>query len=105
MSFRAIEPRGAVALAVMSLALLSLLRRGGAFRSLPLLDGLSTVSRKLQDGCWGRHSSGANGGARCRDVGPEGTPLPDVMHRVVGADELKVGVGGGKKLARLTSLM
>lgn len=84
MSFRAIEPRAVVALAVMSLALLSLARRAGAFRSLPLLNGDG-----IGDGRRTRHTN--QGASQGQGVGPEGTHLPDVIHRVVGADEIKVG--------------
>lgn len=93
---RAIDPRAAVALALMSLGLLSALRRGGALRSFQLpaalgrlqyggrsLSGAGTAKKRLS-GSERRSSSGSG------DVGPEGSTVPDTVHRVVGADELKV---------------
>lgn len=90
---RAVEPRAAVALALMSLALLSALRRGGALRSFQLPGALA---RLRHGGCLGgarkpiadrqRHSGDGSGVG----VGPEGSTVPDVVHRVVSVDELKV---------------
>lgn len=104
MGFRPLEPRVGVALTAMSLALLLLLKRGSAFRS-----GLSTAAvaggAALSSSALSgpkhhhvHHRSAAAGAAttgaavQSRHTGPEGTDLPDVMHRTVSAEELKVGV-------------
>lgn len=97
MGFRPIEPRVGVALTVMSLALLFMLKRGSAFRSGP------TASCAFSRGNPGRSAAAAAtattaaaaataaGAVQSRHTGPEGTELPDVMHRTVSAEELKVG--------------
>lgn len=84
------EPRTAVSLTIMSLALLSLLRRSGAFRGLPLLPRRAYTTRSSSS------AAGAAGesAVQARVAGPEGTELPSVMHRVVGGDELKVRTAG-----------
>lgn len=84
MGLRMIEPRVGVTLTVMSLALLCMLRRGAAFRS----GSIAAHSRTL---CKQRgQTARGDGAAAGRHVGPEGTELPGVMHRTVGAEELKV---------------
>lgn len=96
MSFRGLDARGTVALAIMSAALLSLANRSGAFRRVPLLHrsicGFTRNSRN-KDVRKGRCCGGISGssrGAHTRELGPEGTALPDVMHKVISAEELKV---------------
>lgn len=89
MGFRPLEPRAGVGLTAMSLALLLVLRRGVAFRSSPT-PAAAALSR-------GRDRSAAAGAAAAgavvsRHTGPEGTELPDVMHKAVSADGLKVGI-------------
>lgn len=104
MILRLMEPRAAVSLTIMSLALLALLRRSGAFRSSPLLlprraceDGnLHTTTARSS-----RYSSSSAAGeaaVQARVAGPEGTELPSVMHKVVGVDELKVRTGFARHL-------
>lgn len=79
MGFRPLEPRAGVGLAVMSLALMLALRRGVAFRGAPAFGPVSKGRNRSSAAVTGRHT------------GPEGTELPEVMHRMVSADELKVG--------------
>ena len=77
----------------MSVALLCLLRKGGALRGLPVLKSFS--GWPFRNGFpRTRPCSGMNAAAVAE--GPEGTDLPEVMHRVVEADELKVGIFFGK---------
>lgn len=93
MSLRGFDPRGTVALAIMSAALLSLAHRSGAFRRGSLLHR-SICNSRSKDARKGRYCGGISGssrGADSRELGPEGTALPDVMHKVVSAEELKVG--------------
>ncbi|CAM9263535.1 unnamed protein product [Scytosiphon promiscuus] len=93
MGFRSIETRAGVTLTAMSLALLLALRRGGAFR------GGSTAAAFSRNFCRGgsRHATGVSASAsgeavRGRSAGPEGTELPDIMHRTLSAEELKAEV-------------
>lgn len=89
MSLRAVDPRTAVALTVMSLALFTMLRKSGALRCLPALK--SFREWPFQNVPGKNRLSGIH-----KAVGPEGTDLPAIMHRVVGPDELKVRVAHGK---------
>lgn len=90
MGFRPLEPRAGVGLAVMSFALMLVLRRGVAFRGAPAFASFSKGRNRST-----AVAAAAGAGARAvagRHTGPEGTKLPDVMHRTVSADELKVRV-------------
>lgn len=102
MTLRAIEPRTAVSLTIMSLAFLTLLRRSGAFRGVPLLprracckDGSLYTTRSSSSAA----GAGGEAAVQARVAGPEGTELPSVMHRIVGGNELKVRSTDGRKLA------
>lgn len=87
MGLRAVEPRVGVILTV-SLTVLLMLRRAGAFRSAPTA-AVAAVTAAFSR-CRGRSYGSAAG----RHTGPEGTALPEVMHKTVGPGELKVRPGG-----------
>lgn len=99
MGFRPLEPRAGVALTVMSLALLLALRRSGAFR----VGSTATLSKhSCRNGSRHGRSASASasaGSKRGRGAGPEGTYLPDIVHRTISAEELKVGPGHGRRIS------
>lgn len=88
MSRCGLEPRAALAVAIMSVATLSVLRRAGAFRAWQF--------PRLTAECWLRPRYPKNArfrGAHVRDgAGPEGSSIPTVVHRTVDAEELKVRI-------------
>lgn len=98
MIFRTLEPRStAIAITIMSVTLFSLLRRGSSFRTSILDRGLfakkSPAPKHPFDSCncvRSTRKSALGSKTNPTAVGPDGTPLPEVLHRVVGADELKV---------------
>lgn len=66
-----------------------MLRRAGAFRSPPAA-AVAAVAAAFSRGRGRSYGTAAAG----RHTGPEGTALPEVMHKTVGPEELKVRLGG-----------
>lgn len=82
MVFRPFEPRSGLGLTAIAVGLTVMLfvRRGGAFR--PVVGRNRSAATA---------ATAAGGSVVGRHTGPEGTKLPDVMHRTISADGLKVG--------------
>lgn len=90
MSRCGVEPRAAVALALMSVVVWSTLRRAGAFRAWQI-PGFQRGRRSCGDLHERARGNSRGHQAYTKDaIGPEGSTIPDVVHRTVEAHELKV---------------